>query len=217
MDKNWIMFLLKNYTTYPYYYLIGTIIFIPDYNLIYIKQPKCGGTTIINLMDKYKIKYFHWVKPVNNPLYINFLNTIDDEYINNCKVITFSRNPYTRIPSAIKYIFGIRNIKIDSDTNYMDIITNKYHHSRLKISDIHHYIPTNLITNNNNIYDDIYKFENFDNDVKLFFSKYLFTDILEKIPKKNQTSNSCDINVDQINDVIKEHFKEEFKLFGYDL
>lgn len=49
------------------------------------------------------------------------MNTIDDDYINNCKIITFSRNPYTRIPSTLKYIFGLRNIIIDNNTSYIDI------------------------------------------------------------------------------------------------
>ena len=55
-NKKYILFLLKNYECYPYYYLIGTIVFIPDYNIIYIKQPKCGGTTIIDILDKNILK-----------------------------------------------------------------------------------------------------------------------------------------------------------------
>ena len=119
----------------------------------------------ISFIKKFKIKYISWVNPINNPEYISYLNNIDDEYINNCKIITFSRNPYERILSAIKYIFNLRNIKINKNSNLINIL---YDNSKLKISDIHHYIPSNLITNNKNIYTKIYKFENFDEDVKKF-------------------------------------------------
>ena len=205
---------MKNYKCCPYYYLIGTIVFIPDYNIIFIKQPKCGGTCIIDLLDKYKIRYIHWVNPINNPIYIDFLNTIDDDYINNCKIITFSRNPYTRIPSALKYIFGLRNIITNNNTNYIDIITNKYINNKLNISDIHHYIPTNLITNNKNIYTEIYKFENFDEDVKMLFKKYFFINIEIIIPKNvTITKKTSQINISS--ELIKEYYKEEFILFGY--
>lgn len=216
-NKKYILFLLKNYECYPYYYLIGTIVFIPDYNIIYIKQPKCGGTTIIDILDKYNIKYIHWVKPINNPTYIDFLNTIDDDYINNCKIITFSRNPYTRIPSALKYIFGLRNIIIDNNTSYIDIFTNKYINNKLQISDIHHYIPTNLISNNKNIYTEIYKFENFNEDVKMLFKKYFFINIEIIIPKNvTITKKTCQIDTKHVNKLIKEYYKEDFILFGYD-
>lgn len=208
---------MKNYTRYPYYYLIGTIIFIPDYNIIYIKQPKCGGTSIIYLLDKYNIKYIHWIKPINNPKYIEFLNTIDDEYINNCKIITFSRNPYKRIESALKYIFNIRNITLNNKTNFIDIFTNKYIHNKLKISDIHHYIPSNLITNNKNIFTEIYKFENFNEDIKIFFKKYFSINIETNIPKKNVTSKNVQIEYEHLNKLIRKYFKDEFSLFGYEM
>ena len=215
-NKDYILFLLKNYTQYPYYYLIGTIVFIPDYKIIYIKQPKCGGTTLVDLLDKYKIKYIHWVKPINNPEYIEFLNNIDDNYIKNCKIITFSRNPYNRIPSALKYTFGYRNISLNYNTNYDDIFTNKYVNNKLKICDIHHYIPTNLITNNENIFTEIYKFENLNEDIKKFFKKYLHITLDIPVPKKNVNRNKTSLNTEKFNKLIRKYYKDEFTLFGYD-
>ena len=57
--------------------------------------------------------------------------------------------------------------------------------AKLKICDIHHYIPTNLITNNENIFTEIYKFENLNEDIKKFFKKYLHITLDIPVPKKN--------------------------------
>jgi len=211
----YILFLLNNYNTYPYYYLIGTIVFIPDYDLIYIKQPKCAGTSFISMLNKYKIKYISWVNPINNPKYLKFIQSIDNEYISKCKIITISRNPYTRVKSAIKYIFNLRKLNY-SNIPYNQLFTKEYNGTQ--ISDIHHWIPTNYITNNKNIFTDIYKYENLSNDLTVLFKKYFNIEIQNNnicYDNANHNTTKSPLNNKQLNVLIEHYFKDEFDLFGY--
>ena len=207
---------------------------IPEYKLIFIHIPKCGGTSIeVYISNNYKLKY----------KFCNVLNNIEkNSYILDKKsgskalqhltaleirqnfndfekYYKFSvvRNPYDRIISEYHWSRTIKSYKSynkfdDFLKHVQNVFKNKDFYKNL-FSD--HLIPQYLFLYENNklIVDKVYKFEEFYEIEKNLKDKY---NIDRKMRVCNKTKKEK-IKLNKIQkEVIYNLYKKDFELFKYD-
>ena len=185
--------------------LIRNIIVFPLEKVIYIKYPKCGGTTILRgIIDKENKVNYHYKK--NKDEFISWLNQLT--HINDYFIFTITRHPYSRLFSAFKYLY--------KDTrNYNDFVNTNLDTYEGDIKHNHHYQPYYHICNNKNIFDYIGKIEeDFDIHVRFLLNKLNIV-YKKPIPKLNQTKEQ-DCVLHQFKK-INNFYSKDFKLFDYEM
>jgi hypothetical protein len=206
-----------------------------DVNILFIHIPKTGGSSIKEyLSQKYSIEccansFCGWNldKDIGGDTYLHFsLNTMltfykDNLILENLKVISVVRNPYSKIISNIFYRKKIceQNIWNDDIQKMIEIIITDNINSFLENQnwDDNHHVPQYkfLCDEDEKLYDNvnIFKFENLKNDIE----KFGFTDFDINI---NKTTKKHDyiyyLNANSIN-LINKIYKKDFELFGYEM
>lgn len=213
-----------------------------DY-IIYISITKTGTRTFKKIIEE-KIKIIEFLrnngKRVLNKKYkkgdfffithndfINF-NKKHPDIIKKSYIFTIVRNPYTKAVSGFNYL-GCKHEKnilsLLKNEKYLDFVSNKidyklekdrkmweffslYAHFFLEQSD-------GLIKDGKLILDEILYFENYNEEVNKFLKKIEVIEEDINFPKLNQSKGSKDILCEESKKLIRERFKKDFELFGY--
>ena len=182
------------------------MLYIPNYNLLFLELPKCGTTTIkqafINHCKKNRIKYINknttglWETPDNYEYrHCNYTacekfckkNGID---INKTIIILPIRDPIERYKSAINFYKNIfKNI------NENNFINHKYYNNL--------FIWDNYIRNNEHNINFI-RIEHLSNDYNLLFEKYNLPKILAFKRLNQGKKYNLTLKEDIINTIYKD-------------
>jgi hypothetical protein len=77
---------------------------INDHKLIFIHIPKCGGSSMVKILEKYYVERFN--RKIGHSTYLDYKNRIGDE-ISNYKSFTVVRNPWDWHVSQFFYLKSI--------------------------------------------------------------------------------------------------------------
>ena len=189
--------------------VIHNIIIFPEKKTIYIKYPKCGGSTLYKHIIKNKVTNI--TLRYTKSRFIDWLNNITQSEIDKYYIFTISRNPYSRIKSAYRYLYGVKK-----NINF-ELFCKK----ELKASLNHHWIPMSIVCNNKNIFNYIGDLEkNFNESVLILLERIDWKD--EKcrrliVPQQHNKSNhKIPANYTQETlQIINTMFKNDFELFNF--
>ena len=194
--------------------------------LLFIHIPKAGGSYVEKEFNKnnYKIGKFDnnkhlksknkctfWHTPVKYNKNINF---------KDYRVFTVVRNPYDRIISEYNWKgFGefYKKLNVSKNTEINQFISKLNTNEKIYDGDCHLVPQSEYLTDYyGNKVENIIHQENLDEELEKFINKYKLNVKLSKeknqVKKKNFTQN--DLTTESKN-IIKNYYKEDFKLLGY--
>lgn len=191
---------------------------------IYIRMPRCGSTTIVNLCNKNHIKYFggrdmgFWgydtiLKKNTSPkLYECIANYIGKEVYNESFIFTTVRNPYSRAVSMYKHTSWNSAKTFNDFCN--KIIRNEY---PSKPAQWHSSTLTQHIVDNDDDLkvDFVIKLENLQQDFNIVCDKIGIPQ--QELPHKNKSSHKhyTEYYDDETKQIIAERYAKDIEYFGY--
>lgn len=190
--------------------VIHNIIVFPEKKTIYIKYPKCGGSTLYKHIIKKRVPEI--TLRYNKTQFIDWLNKITQEEFENYYIFTITRNPYSRIISAYRYLYG----------NKKNASFDKFCTKTLQTNYNHHWIPMNIVCNNQNIFNYIGDLEtNFNESVLILLEKIDWKNEQNRNLLKPQQHNQSDKKIvatytPHTIQIVNEMYEKDFVLFKYE-
>lgn len=196
--------------------VIHNIIIFPEKKTIYIKYPKCGGSTLYQHIIKDRV--YNISLRYKKTEFIDWLNNITQEEIDEYYIFTISRNPYSRIKSAYRYLYRRKMPRYRKNVDF-ELFCKK----ELKENFNHHWVPMTVVCNNKNIFNYIGDLEkNFNASVLILLEKIDWRN--EKCRKSivpqqhNKSNDKLPANYTQETlEIINIMYKNDFELFNFEI
>ena len=192
-----------------------------DYKTIFVHNPKCGGTSLINILKNHGFCHNRrYGKDSLDPTE-GRLSKIEKSYgnkiISTYFLFTFVRNPYDRMVSCYHYLNKRHNgkhIPLGVFKNFNDFVKNLF-----SISDYHwkwHYtLQYNHIQSKHRKCDFIGRFENLQEDFNIVCDKIGIPK--QQLPYKNTSKHKhyTEYYDEETKQIVAEKYAKDIEYFGY--
>ena len=193
---------------------------------IYIRMPRCGSTTIVDVCSKNNIKYYggrgmgFWgydtilKKNTSEKLHECISNYVGEKVYDESFVFTTARNPYSRAVSMFKHVSwkSVKSFKYFCHK----VIKNEY---PSKCARWHSSTITEHIVDNDHLkVDFVIKLENFQEDFDTICDKIGIPH--QQLPHKNKSKSKhkhyTEYYDEETKQIIAENYAKDIEYFGYE-
>ena len=192
-----------------------------DYKTIFVHNPKCGGTSLINVLKNHGFSHGRSYGKDSLDPSEGRISKIEKSYgnkiISTYFLFTFVRNPYDRMVSCYHYLnkrLNGKHIPLGVFKNFNDFVKNLF-----SISDYHwkfHYtLQYNHIQSKYRKCDFIGRFENLQEDFNIVCDKIGIP--RQQLPHKNKSKHThyTEYYDDETKQIVAELYAKDIEYFGY--
>jgi hypothetical protein len=192
-----------------------------DYRAIFVHNPKCGGTSLINILKQHGFShnrsYGKDSLDPNEGRFGKIEKSYGNKIISTYFLFTFVRNPYDRMVSSYHYLnkrLNGKHIPLGVFKNFNDFVKNLF-----SISDHHwkwHYtLQHTHIQSKHRKCDFIGRFENLQEDFNIVCDKIGIPH--QQLPHKNKSKHKhyTEYYDDETKSIVAEKYAKDIEYFGY--